>query len=107
MLATPYPRKFHGNVVRGTRLWSGGAISVARSADLWGLAPSSGRGETPSSCAPAIGGLQVEVPSRLGGGAPTLVLDGRTGQRPERCFGPGAVDLLRRALRPGAEPVIW
>lgn len=45
--------------------------------------------------------LLVEVPSRLGGGPPTLVLDGRVDARQERGFGPSAVDLLRRALRRG------
>ncbi len=43
------------------------------------------------------------MPRRLGGGAPTLVLEGRAGQRPERGFGAGAVDLLRRAFGLGAE----
>lgn len=45
------------------------------------------------------------MPRRLDGGAPTLVLEGRAGQRPERGFGTGAVDLLRRAFGLGAERV--
>lgn len=47
--------------------------------------------------------LLVEVPSRLGSGPQTLVLDGRVEARQERGFGPGAVDLLRRVLRAGAK----
>ena len=50
-------------------------------------------------------GLQVEVPSRLGGGPPTLVLDSWAGQGSQCCFGPGAFDLLRCALGLGAERV--
>ena len=41
--------------------------------------------------------------SRLGGGAPALVLDGWAGQGPERGFCAGAVDFLRCALGLGAE----
>lgn len=54
---------------------------------------------------PTIGGLQVEVPSRLGGGALTLVVGGRAGQGSQCCFSSGALDFLRSAFRLGAERV--
>ena len=63
---------------RGSGGWSAGAISVARSADCGVSHHPFGRCETPLLCALP---LQVEVPRRLVGGAPTLVLDGWAGQR--------------------------
>lgn len=35
--------------------------------------------------------------------ATALALDGRASQRPQCCFGPGAIDPLHRTLRLGAE----